>query len=209
MTALRRAAMALVAVLVAVSAAGCGVPEDDSTRTIDPDRVPYDLLGGEPTQTPPAAPGTSVLAAVSPQVYFLDADARPSPLPQALTEAAGAGATVDALLARLAAGPTEPERAAGLSSALGPGVRLGLLDVVDRVARIAVVPSEQPPTADRLPLAMAQLVFTVTSVQGIDRMQLVRNGRTIEVPLPGGARTSEPVGAGDYLRLLTGPAAVP
>jgi hypothetical protein len=56
---------------------------------------------------------------------------------------------------------------------------------------------------------MAQLVFTVTSVQGIDRMQLVRNGRTIEVPLPGGARTSEPVGAGDYLRLLTGPAAVP
>lgn len=208
MTVLRRAVTVLVAAVVGITAAGCGVPQDDSTRTIDPNRVPYDLLGTRPAQRPPPTPGTSGLAAVSPKVYFLDADDRPSPLPQPVV-AAGTGATVDALIDRLAAGPTDTERAAGLSSALGPGARLGVLDVVDRVARIAVVPSEQAPAADRLPLAMAQLVFTVSSVEGIDRVQLVRRGRAIEVPLPGGARTSEPVGAADYLRLFTGPALVP
>ena len=76
--------------------------------------------------------------------------------------------------------------------------------MTERVARISVVPSEKPPTADRLPLAVAQIVFTATSAEGVDRVQLLRNGRIIEVPLPGGARTSAPVGAGDYLELLTG-----
>jgi hypothetical protein len=198
---------ALLTGLLALCSAACGVPTDGSARVIEPSRVPYDLLDSRPATTP--GPATSGPAVVRPQVYFLDAEERPVPRSQPLDTSDLEG-SVSGLLSRLAAGPTDQERAAGLSSALGPGVGLDLLDVTERVARISVVPSEQTPTADRLPLAIAQVVFTATSAEGVDRIQLLRRGRTIEVPLPGGARTSAPVGAGDYLELLTGsPEATP
>ena len=54
-------------------------------------------------------------------------------------------------------------------------------------------------------MAVGQIVFTVTSVDDVDRVQLLRDGRTIEVPLPVGARTAEPVGPSDYLSLVTTP----
>lgn len=202
-----RAALILAAALASVTVTGCGVPQDETTRVIDPARVPYDLLGsGAGTGSGPMpSPTASGQAVVAPQVFFLDAEQQPVGLRQ---EPDGIGVTsvVSDLLVRLSAGPTDEERAEGLSSALGPGVRLKLIDVRDQVARVAVVPSEPLPPADRIPLAVGQIVFTVTSVDGVDRVQLVRRSRTIEVPLPGGARTSEPVGASDYLRLFTDPA---
>jgi len=194
---------AMLTGLVALCTAGCGVPTNESTRTIEPSRVPYDLLDTEHPATP--GPATARPAVVRPQVFFLDAAERPAPRPQPL-DTSDIDRSVSRLLARLASGPTDQERAVGLSSALGAGVGLHLLDVTERVARISVVPSEKPPTADRLPLAVAQIVFTATSAEGVDRIQLLRSGRIIEVPLPGGARTSAPVGAGDYLELLTGSA---
>ena len=196
------AAGAVVAVTVSLSVTGCGVPQDRTTHAIEPSRVPYDLLGPDRGST--ASPTAPEPDSVEPNVFFLDADDRLVPRPQ-VPSAMGAGPVVTELLATLTAGPTDQEHAAGLSSALGPGVRLTLLDIRERVARLSVVRSEQRPRADRIPLAVGQVVFSVTSVDGIDRVQLVRRGRIIEVPLPGGARTSDPVGASDYLSLLTGP----
>lgn len=203
MTRRRRMTLALVASLGAVAAAGCGVPQDATTRPIDPTRVPYDLLATEPA--PATGPSSSGRDPVVPQVFFLVGGSF-GPVPQPPDPAVlGVEAVLGEVLARLTAGPTEQERAAGLSSALGPGVGLTVLDVTDRVARISIESSEQPPSADRAPLAVGQLVFTVTSVDGVDRVHLLRDGRTVEVPLPGGARTAVPVGASDYLSLLTTP----
>jgi hypothetical protein len=81
-------------------------------------------------------------------------------------------------------------------------VRLDLVDVVDGTASIQITPSSQSPSADRLPLAVGQLVLTVTSVDGVDRVTFLQDGAPIEAPLPGGARTAQPVTAADYSSLL-------
>lgn len=193
---------ALVVALVCAGATGCGVPQDSTARVVDRSQVPYDLLGTGPGATP--GPDDTGGGLGVPQIFLVDATGRPVPQPQEV-DAVGVSAGVTELLERLAAGPTDEARAQGLSSALGAGMRLELLEVTDRVARLSVQASDQPPPADRLPLAIGQIVFTATSVDGVDRVQLVRRGRPIEVPLPGGALASGPVGASDYLRLLTDP----
>lgn len=195
----RRAARQLAAVVAAVAVAGCGVPSDGAVRTLDADRVPYDLLRAAPAQTP--TPSVTGPAVTVPQVFFLDGEDQLVPQEQPV-EASGLVPVVDALLAHLASGPSEQLRAVGLGSALGPDVGLDLVDVVDGVAQIQVTPSSQSPAADRLPLAVGQVVLTVTSVDGVDRVTFLQDGVPIEAPLPGGARTSAPVSASDYSSLL-------
>ncbi len=52
------------------------------------------------------------------------------------------------------------------------------------------------------------MVLTLTSVEGVDQVLLVQDGEPTEMALPGGARTSDPVGAGQY-RALVAPDEVP
>ena len=106
------------------------------------------------------------------------------------------------LLRRLAAGPTAEQREAGLSTVLEPGVPVALVDVVDGTARVALRQPDRDPAADRLPLATGQVVLTVISAPGVERVQLLRDGAPTAVPLPGGARSIAPVTALDYAVLL-------
>jgi hypothetical protein len=199
MTALRRVCLLLLGALAIVGVAGCGVPQGGQVRAIDGDMVPYGLLSPAPTESSSSpTPGSDV---TTPQVFFLNSEEQLVGLKQSL-EPAGLEPVVSALLARLVAGPTEQERDEGIASALGPDVKLKLVGVKDRLALIEVTPSTNAPTADRLPLAIGQIVLTVTSVDGVDRVQLFRQGAAIEAVLPGGERTSEPVSASDYMSLL-------
>lgn len=188
------AAAACVGVLAA-----CGVPQDGATRRVDPGEVPYRLLEAAPA--PSASPLVTGPVVTVPRVYLVDRGARLVAQPQPL-DARGLVPVVDALLARLVAGPSEQQRDIGLGSALGPGVGLRLVDVSGGVARIEVAPSPQRPPADRLPIAVGQVVLTVTSVEGVDRVVLLQRGVPVEVPLPGGELTADPVEAGDYAGLL-------
>ena len=70
------------------------------------------------------------------------------------------------------------------------------------MASVELTPSEQPRTADRLPLAVAPIVLTVTSVDGVDAVMLLREGAPVDVPLPGGEQVSRPVTAAQYQSLL-------
>jgi hypothetical protein len=189
----------VVAAAAVLALTSCGVPTNGSTRALDAENVPYDLLRTAPAGTPvPTVTGPTVTV---PQVFFLDVDDQLVPQRQPV-EASGLAPVVQSLLARLVAGPNDEQRAAGLGSALGPDVQLDLVDVVDGTASIEVTPSSQTPAADRLPLAIGQVVLTVTSVDGVDRVTFLQAGAPIEAPLPGGARTSQPVTAADYSTLL-------
>jgi hypothetical protein len=194
--AVRRAATVVALLLTLVA---CGVPADGTVRTVDPDAVPYGLLRTAPVESP--APTVAGPAVTVPQVYFLDDEDQLVPEPQPVP-AAGLEPVLDALLSRLAQGPSEQQLDQGLGSALGPDTGLELVSVVDRVAHVQVTPSSQSPAADRIPLAIGQVVLTATSVDGVDRVAFVRDGVPLEVPLPGGARTSQPVSASDYASLL-------
>lgn len=202
----RRAVAVVVALPLAVVLAGCGLPHDGAARPIDGRAVPYGLLGPAPTAEPPTTLERSQLP--QPRTYLLGADQVLEPVPAALDLAPQATPpdVLAALFAVLAAGPTKQQRAAGLSTALGPGVVIRLVQVSDGIADLQVQASPREPAADRLPLAIGQVVLTATSVQGVDGIRLVRaDGSPVEVPLPGGALTSGPLRPSDYRELLLTP----
>ena len=122
--------------------------------------------------------------------------------------AQGLDAIENLLLERLTAGPTSASAAWAWPSALPPGTRIRLVRTDGGTATIEVQRGPQEPSADRLPLAVGQVVLTATSVQGITTVQLrTRDGRPMEVPLPGGALTSAPLTAADYASLVVPSAA--
>ena len=192
--------MAALLALLAVLVSGCGVPGAGTTRAVADDEVPYRLLDPSPTASASttAPPGEAVSL---PQVYLVDAEGLLRA--ESIEVVTGTALQVeDSVLAALAAGPTDAQRAAGLSSALGPGIALRILDVVAGTALVDVQVPVGAPTADRLPLAVGQVVLTATSVQGVERVLLVRDGQPLEAPLPDGEQTSEPLVASDYASLL-------
>ena len=104
-------------------------------------------------------------------------------------------------LALLAAAPDDAARRVAGRRPFSSFSELELVDVFDDVAHVEFDPATSL-TADRLPLAMGQLVLTVTSAPGIEAVQVRAVGDTIEVPLPGGALTDRPVTADDYAIFL-------
>jgi spore germination protein GerM len=134
-------------------------------------------------------------------VFWLIHDDRLAPTAVAASCTDPVEDVVGRLLGLLAAAPDEAARAAGRSSAIPSSSELDLVGVADGVALVELDPATSP-TADRLPLAMGQLVLTVTSAPGIDAVQVSAAGDTVEVPLPGGALTDRPVTADDYATLL-------
>lgn len=193
----RRAATTVGVVLLL---AACGLPHNSTTRTIATDDVPYRLLDPAPTSSP--SPSSTHDIKTTPQVYFVNQDNELEPHVQPLKVAA-VDEVVEALLAALAAGPAPADRKRGLATALGPGAALKLIEVRRGTARVAITPGGRPPDAERLPLAVGQVVLTVTSAEGVDRVVFVHDGDPVAVPLPGGEQTSEPVTAQNYASLLS------
>lgn len=202
---MRGPAAAAMALSVAALLVSCGVPPEGTTRAVPSQDVPYGLMDPPPAPDPtPTAqgPGTT-----SPLLYLLDDEDQLVPTPLTVG-ATGLRPVVRQLLEQLSDGPTENQRDAGLASALGPDVNLSLDGISGSTARVEVSLAAREPTADRLPLAVGQVVLTLTSVEGVDQVLLVQDGEPTEMALPGGARTSDPVGAGQY-RALVAPGEVP
>lgn len=186
-----------MAVLVtAALLAACGAPVAGPPVTIT--AVPYDLTRpAGPASATPDPGGTA-----RPYVYLVRDQVLvpvrvPGPRP---TDPSGAVAEV---LGQLTEGPSERDRLAGLSTALGPGTTITLTDLSRGVARVDLSAGDQAPAASRVPLAVAQVVLTVTSVPGVDAVLVTRDGDPVELPLPGGALTASPVTAADYVALLS------
>ncbi len=182
--------------------AGCGAPRSTEPAAIPASEVPYRLL--DPADVPLVASAQGVGTGRSTPVYLLDQAGTLVPAPTAVAD----GPTVEVAeqaLARLQAGPTDTERATGLASALGAVVRLALVSVDDGTAQVEVRLTAGDLAADQVPLALGQVVLTLTSVPGIDGVQLVSDGDPVEMALPGGVRTIGPVSATDY-EVLTQPA---
>jgi spore germination protein GerM len=190
------AAVTVGLVLSVVTA--CGAPGSTRTSEIDPTDVPYRLLE-QPADPARAATGSDVPGElVSTPVYLL---ARDGVLLEPVAAQVAPGTPEELAreaLARLQDGPTELERSEGLGSALGASVGLTLVGVRDGTARVEVELTAGELAADQLPLALGQVVLTLTAVGGIDRVQLVSDGEAVEMALPGGKLTTDPVGAADY-----------
>ena len=198
-----RLARVVLAAATLLLPCACGLPRDGAATSVPATAVPYNLLSPAPSD---ASTPTPTERTTAPRLYLVNVEDElvPARTPVA---AQGLDAIENLLLERLTAGPTERQRGLGLASALPPGTRIRLVRTDGGTATIEVQRGPQEPSADRLPLAVGQVVLTATSVQGITTVQLTRDGRPVEVPLPGGALTSAPLTAADYASLVVPSAA--
>ena len=180
-----RAAVAALAVLVL---AGCGVPEDDLPRALEPREVPF----ASPTDSPPA----EQVGDRQVDLYFVRDGAV-----ELSSRTVEDPRTTEEILDLLFAGPSEVERAAGFVSLLPRTVTVEDVETVDGTA---VVTLEGPDDSEVLrlsPLAYAQVVATVTPTRarGV-RFRL--DDSDLRVPREDGSLTDQPLSRRDYPGLL-------
>jgi hypothetical protein len=186
------------AVVAATIVSGCGLPHG-GVETVDEATVPYHLLDDpSPSQQEGAGDQPSLS---EPQVYWVDETERLIPRTAPIGCPGDVAELVDALLSEITTGPADEVRDQGLGTALPPESGLTLTAVQDGVAVVDIQPASQI-GADRLPIAIGQLVLTVTSAPAIDQVELLSNGEAVQIPVAGGALTDSPVTAQDYAAMV-------
>jgi hypothetical protein len=193
----RRALVLALALLVG----GCGVPTGDEPQAIPSSEVPYGLADPRPASS---APSTAVPVETPSQVFLVGADEVLVGVPREVEGTTTSERLAD-LLAQLATGPSAAEREEQLSTLLTPDVRLSVTGLEQRTATIDIGQPTGAPSGAASRRAVAQLVLTATSLQGVDAVQLTIDGDPVEAPLPTGALTSAPLRAADYAVFLTAP----
>ena len=178
----------------------CGLPGERRTRVVDDASVPYELIESDES---PARPNTLApqVPRHAPVVFWTREDRVLVPAAVDLSCTQTTADVVRGLLEALASSPRDSERDAGLGSAIPPAAQLTLVGVDDRTAEVELDPLAIG-DAERLPLAVGQVVLSVTSAPGVDAVQLVTSGELVDLPLPGGALATGSATAEDYEALL-------
>ena len=201
MSRLRRGGTAGTVGAVVVLMAACGVPTGAAPSTIAPSDVPYGLAA----PAPEASAASAVPRDEASWAYLVGPDE--ALVPRARDS--GTGPTEERLgelLSALAEGPTELERARGLSTALPQGVELTVTGFDGTTATIDLSGGAPLPSGVASRRAVAQIVLTAASLPGLEAVLLTSEGRPVEAPLPSGALTDTPLLPADYAVFLTPPA---
>jgi spore germination protein GerM len=189
-----------LAVSLLLVTTGCGLPDEERRRTVDDASVPYNLLEA-PDQGREDSDAALAHPRGAPVVFWLRRDDRLTTAPVDATCDDPTAEVVEDVLGTLAEAPTSEGGSAGWTSAVPPSARLELVALEDGVAVVDLDPVALG-DAERLPLAVGQLVLSVSSAPGVDGLRLVTSGETVDVPLPDGALADRPVTADDYVELL-------
>jgi spore germination protein GerM len=188
--------LGLVVVLVV---AGCGVPTQDSPVPIRPEALPSRLQ--ETARPRDVSPPTAGPGQVSVVVNFVRKDR----LVRSVREVPN-GPEQDrlaAIVAALIAGPTERERASGISSALPAGLQLTVAALHGNRAVIGLTGETAGSAAENV-LAVGQIVLSATAISAIKEVTFERDGLPVEALLADGALTTNPLTAADYAALRAG-----
>lgn len=191
---------AIVAPVMAIVLAGCGVPIDRQPHAISPDKVPYNLLERATTTT--SSTTTLQVPTVDVPVYFVR-NSRLVEATRAVTQSPSVNKAVNALLA----GPSVSEENAGVRTALSPGIKVEVGRVEQGVVSINLGTEFSKLAQQEQLLALAQLVWTATGIQGVTGVQFSLDGEAIGVPLPDGVVVTGPVNRDAYAAI--GPNAPP
>ena len=192
MKANRQGLIKRVFVALALAAlAGCGLPANGKVAVVTPSDVPFGLLStAAPGQTPqPTGPLVNV--------YLVRAD-HLDPLDRHVSN----GNIPENSVRLLLLGPLPTEAARGLTSDIPAGTRLVSLDLNGAVAAVDLSSDFGAVGGSDQVLAVAQIVYTLTSSRYIDAVVFSINGKRIEIPDGSGSLSDRPMGRGDYSRLL-------
>ncbi len=171
--------------LAAAAAYGCGLPTDESAQAIDPDELPESLRPGFTASTTTTVPAPLTK---SRSVYLL---INPQDIERTIVveveRQVSRSATLGDVLATLFGEATSAEESdAGYFNTLELFEILSAT-VIDGVATVNIVHlspegEDQPPSADELRFAAAQLVFTAAATEGIDGVRILLDGQEVSVP---------------------------
>ncbi|BCB92026.1 GerMN domain-containing protein [Phytohabitans suffuscus] len=190
----RRAAA--LSVLLAVAAAGCGVPAEDVPREVDPPNGVSHAWATETTPAPDPDPGAGNIPE---RLYFL----RDGEL-VAVTRNVDAQPSTDELVEDLLAGPTDAEQRDGLTSALlGNDIVVGVRLRDGRATVELTAAMDETGRTDQI-FAFAQIVCTLTAKPGVTAVSFTRAGQPVGVPRADGSLSEAPATSADYASLLSG-----
>jgi Sporulation and spore germination len=168
----------------------CGISPDSSPQPINRKDVPYGLLDRPPATTPVSIPDAFVTIYLD-GVQRLVAVSRPVPAP----------ASVRGALVALGQGSTTAEAAQGLVSPISTAVPLLLVNLGAASATVDLSRSFANLGEQEEIVAVAQLVYTMTSFPGIRMVVIKIDGSVATVPTGTGTVTKKPVSRSDYLSL--------
>ncbi len=185
---MRRGRTLSLGCLVAVMLFGCGIPVEDRARPVPADMIPSSV----PAHGPATSSASGDRGSASADVFLV----RDSRLVRVGRQPWDPPA-LEGAIAALLRGPTAAERADGVRTALTRPVRLAgtvaagvpLIDVTDSFADVE---------GQEQILALAQLVFTLTALPGVDGVSFALDGRPVEVPTGDGALKRGPIRRHDF-----------
>jgi hypothetical protein len=201
---------------LALALGACGVPNDGEPRGVASGDVPGGLLVPSTTQalvpddTGPALFPTTVINAPPIDVFLVDSAQdrvvrvdRNNPAPKAgasLLESAQAAADV------LLQPPLSLERQVGYTTTLTSTAIRAVR--IDDEGTLEIEVDEFPRDPAEQPLAMAQIIWTLTSVDGVRRVRVFRDGQPQRVPLWAGgeAEPGRALDRSDYIGAVGTPA---
>lgn len=175
---------------ILLMAVACGVPTDDGPRAIPDDRVPFGLLDAEPVPTTTPSPPTG---SASVTVFLVSGD-RLSPA----TRSVQAPVTPDTVLQALLAGVGPDETARNLRTAIAPNTRGSVTEEIPGRLRVELSAAFLSAATSEQVLAVAQIVYTLTGLPGVDSVTFTVSGRAVEVPAGDGTLKSGPVQRADF-----------
>jgi spore germination protein GerM len=176
----------LLLMIASLLMSGCGIPVDTEPEEL--------VLGVEAPVEPQTTPPED-LAAVS---VYLIRDERIVHVTRDLPSPA----SPDEILRSLLDGVTGPEERANLRTSISTETQLrglrqqGSVLHVDLSRDFAGVGGEET-------LAIAQIVLTLTSIEGVESVEFALDGVRTDVPVSDGALSDRPVSADDYQVLVS------
>jgi spore germination protein GerM len=181
-----RSLAALTVLAVSFATVACGLGADDAPRTI-----------AESDQRPLVDVSPGLVSAGTGRVYLERTDETGRSLLVAVARqiANDPVAVVNALLV----GPTDAEQQQGLGTAIPPGTVLtsARYTATDMV-RVDLTDDILESTGDDLVSALAQIVFSLGELNGVERIDITVDGQIQDWPRGDGSFTSEPLTVYDY-----------
>jgi hypothetical protein len=186
----RRVGRLAAGLLICLLGAGCGLPAEDEPRQADLPRHP--LTGRTATTAGTEPPGDVA------EVLCLVRDGR---LVQAVRRVS-APPDLQRHVEALMAGPTEAERAGGLTTALATTALRVSLPGGSTEAHVEIAENAEGNARSDETIAYAQIVCTLTSRSDVNSVVFTRDGDALRVPRGDGSLSREPLRVGDYAGLL-------
>lgn len=187
----RRRGSALIVMAALLGSGACGVPLENDAHVIPGEDFPYDLDVTSTTDVS-VAPSGSGSATV-----FLLRDDELVEVPRMVTDPAD----LAGLLTELTASLSPAETGQGLRRALNDAALLGGVDRAGRVATVELDADFDQFAPHEQLLALAQIVFTLTERDEVDRVQFSREGEPLTIPTATGSLVNGPVSRYDYRSL--------